>query len=934
MDDDISIEDLGGVNLTNLNVISNFDFLESSINIFSYLAFAKKNNLKKVSLISKNSLSWVADFYRCCYKNDLKPIIGFKINFFFKNDKTVYKICLFPFNENGYTNLLKIFSLTVSRNGRAAIFLSDFLAFEKLFFSCFLDNLIVLEINKHLFNKIINKNYWFLNKLIYFCHKQQNHNFYIGVRENISREEQINLLTFFIDIKFIAFNEVNFLYENEFSFYKLLKKIKQNLDYGYKSDSFLEKQKKINNKFFWLKEEYMKFFYIQKLVSSLHDFIDKVNLKLSCFQKKHSLRIPSFETFQVIKDQTKEKFLRKLVFSIFIQKWNSKKLFIKCKDDYLFRLEKELKVIEKKNFIDYFLIIWDLVNFCKKNNYFFGAGRGSVAGSLLAYLLGITKVDPLKYDLIFERFLNLERKNFPDIDFDVQDNKRDLIIKYLFKKYGYEKTSLISVHQNFTFKIIFKEVGKILSIPEKEINKLLLIKNIDIKIKSFQFGTFNDKYKKLFLLVTKIIGFPRRFTIHPSGIFISDTNLKEIIPVRKVSSNNFFISEFSSKEAERHGLLKFDILGLKSLKIFQEIIYMLEKEREKKIALDKINLDDSLTFQLLSEGKTAGISHLETEQITNLLILIKPKTLIQLANVIALYRPGTIHNIRSFIKRNKSSQQIIYLHPLLKEILKDTNGIILYQEQFIILLSKLLNISIAKADLIREKLTQKKSQDLQFLKLWKDFFFKNLIFQNDEILKKKLWNLINISGYTFNKSHAVSYSLNIYYLAFFKANYPLYFFIVSLNNNLDNYEKLFSLWNEFNTYKSFCFAKPDINNIKKNFYFCRETNKITIFSSFVLIKFKKVNHFFLKNIIEERKKNGKFENFFKFVARTFCFNIDNEMISELIQANLFCCFNFSKEILIKNIEKAFLYAKLINVFDKTKQLLVPNYELLKEPKLE
>jgi DNA polymerase-3 subunit alpha len=429
----------------------------------------------------------------------------------------------------------------------------------------------------------------------------------------------------------------------------------------------------------------------------------------------------NFYKFPVSSDQSLSAYFKNIVL-IGLQKRLNTKLI---PENYLKRVNFEIKVIIEKKFIDYFLIVADIIAYAKKQKILTGPGRGSVAGSLVAYALGITEIDPLKYGLVFERFLNLNRTSLPDIDIDFQDNRRMEIIHFLINKYGVNHVAQITTFQHYTSRLALRELGRILKINYQELDEICkLVNDNDFeqnKPNSLRLTTYLQKYPKLFEYAKQVINLPRQIGTHAAGVIISDVLLTTILPVQR-GNENIIQSQFSSKIIEQLGLLKLDLLGLTTLTITFELQQIIN-QKETSFTFNKISIHDEQTFKLLSSGKTTTIFQLESNGIKQLLIKVKPKNIKELATVLALYRPGPMKYISKYIENKLNPQKINYFHPTLQKHLKETYGIIIFQEQVINVLSEIANFSFSEAESIRQNLNKK---NLNLTNLMKKKFYQHV----------------------------------------------------------------------------------------------------------------------------------------------------------------------------------------------------------------
>ena len=527
------------------------------------------------------------------------------------------------------------------------------------------------------------------------------------------------------------------------------------------------------------KDEFMKSYASYKeLLQNLNEFINSINIEI-----EYSDTLPKY----IGKDDTpSDVFLRALAY-----KGLKKRLQNTSKDQtkYKERLNYELDVIHKMGFDDYFLVVYDYILYAKKNGIYVGPGRGSAASSLVSYSLGIVDIDPLEYGLYFERFLNPERKTMPDIDTDFEDNRRDDVIRYVREKYGEYHVSLISTFQTFLAKSCIRDVSKILEIPDEKINLISkeisdtensiesLMKSKNIK----RYYDSDDDYKRILDISKRIEGLPRSIGTHAAGVIISNSDLREYSEIH-MGQNGFLQTMYDSDSLKDIGLLKMDFLALKNLSIIHDIINDIEKYEGKKVSLPSIRLDDKDTYLSLQTKSTMGIFQLESPGITDLLRKMKVKNINDLALCIALYRPGPMDQIPEYLRRRNGKAKIDYYDKSIEDILIETLGIIVYQEQTMAIVSRYAGLSLAYSDIVRRAMS---SKDESLIDSIKDTFYKSSKDNGrDDKTTDRLFNDIkSFAGYGFNKAHAISYSYITYYLSYLKTHFPPYFMSNLLKNS-------------------------------------------------------------------------------------------------------------------------------------------------------
>ncbi len=557
---------------------------------------------------------------------------------------------------------------------------------------------------------------------------------------------------------------------------------------------------------------------------------------------------------------------------------------------YALRLKYELRVINKMGFCDYFLIVADYIKYAKTHDILVGPGRGSAAGSLVSYVLGITTIDPLKYDLLFERFLNPERISMPDIDVDFEDSKRGEVINYCINKYGLKKVAAIITFGTLGPKQAVRDVSRVLDVSLKKTDELAKLLNTNISLKENlknkkvnSFLNMNSELKKVYDIAIKFEGLKRHTSLHAAGIVMSKYNLDDYIPLDK-SHENFYSTEFSMDYLEELGLLKMDFLGLKNLSLIMDVL------KEVDLKFDDIPEDDKKALQIFTDVNTAGIFQFESSGMVNFLKKFKPKNFEEIASALALFRPGPMKNIDLYIKRRNGLEDVDCMHPDLECVLKPTYGIIIYQEQIMRIASIMAGFSYGQADILRRAMSKKKEDVL--LKERRHFVEGSIKNGYDEDLANKVYDLIfRFASYGFNKSHAVSYAMISYRMAYLKAHYPKVFMkhLLSLvqGSEIKTKEYLYECHK-----LGLKLAPPNINFSATNYIIRGER----IIFPLTIIKGFGVNN--ALSIINERE-NGKFKDIFDFQRRC---NIGMKTLEKLILAGAFNGLGYNKKTLMSNIE--------------------------------
>ncbi len=562
---------------------------------------------------------------------------------------------------------------------------------------------------------------------------------------------------------------------------------------------------------------------------------------------------------------------------------------------YIERLKKELKIIKEMDYCDYFLIVQDFVLYAKKQNIIVGPGRGSAAGSLVAYCLAITEIDPLKYDLLFERFLNPARVSMPDIDIDFEDYRREEVINYCIEKYGSKKVAPIITFGTFGAKQAIRDVGRVLGIELKKIDGLCKMLDVNLSLKQNLNSEVNEyivknNLKDVYKIATKLAGLKRHTSLHAAGIVMSDLELDQFIPL--VWREEKYISAFPMEDLADLGLLKMDFLGLKNLTIIANII-----KEIPDFDLNDIPFNDQKTLSLFQTGDTLGVFQFESPGMINFLRELKPASFADVYAAIALFRPGPMKNIPLFIKRKQGSEKITYYHPDLEPILKDAYGVIIYQEQIMQIAHKMGGYDLKEADILRKAMSKKQIKTMQ---AEEEKFVKRALAKGyDEQLVKKIFALIaKFAEYGFNKAHSVAYAQIAYQMAYLKAHYPTIFYPTVLNNVVGSQVKTKEYLLECQK-RNLKLVAPHVNKSKLE-YFGQDKE---IFLPLSLIK--KVN----KQLLLEIKEKAPFKDIFDFMQKVNIF--DEESFLSLVYAGALDDLGFNRQTLVKNQEKLLNYSELI-----------------------
>ncbi len=578
------------------------------------------------------------------------------------------------------------------------------------------------------------------------------------------------------------------------------------------------------------------------------------------------------------------------------------------------RLNYELSVINKMGYTDYFLIVHDFIDYSRKNGISVGPGRGSAAGSLCAYCLDITQIDPIEYNLLFERFLNPERVSMPDIDIDFCYRRRDEVRSYVAKKYGESRVAQIVTFGTLAARAAIKDVGRVLGVSlattnmvSKAVPGVLHIKlkdAIDASKELSQMYRTDPEIKKLLDIAQKLEGFPRNTSTHAAGVVIGDDDLTRYVPLQ--SCDTGLLTQYPMSSLEKIGLLKMDFLGIRNLTIIEDTVRLIKEKHNIDIDIDNIPLDDKKTFELISSGDTDAVFQLENSGLQTFLRRFKPTKFEDIITTTSIYRPGPMEQIPTFLENVNNPEKISYAHPLLEPILESTYGVTIYQEQVMKIVRSLAGYSFGRADLVRRAMSKKKQKEM----LKERNIFINGLSENGEVIvegavrrgvdettaNEIFDSLIDFANYAFNKSHAACYALVAYRTAWLKTHFPTFYLAAVLQSYAGNVNKAVKYLSSFAKY-GIKLLVPDIN--KSFTHFIPEGNNVR----FGLCWLKNVGERFPEQIVEERNKNGNFISFEDFIKRMSAYDINKRSVEILIKCGAFDSIYPNRRVLIFNSER-------------------------------
>ena len=885
---------------TQLHNQSCYTLLDSTLSIQSIVDKSVEYGYKSVALTDYQVMHGTLQFYKYCMLKKIKPIIGLACKISFNNK--IIDCILYAKNYQGYKNLIKISTFICSKNELSFDYIKELLP-----------NLIVVIYGEGgIFEPMLNNdNIDDINQLLYDLKKSIG-DFYVAVSLNdysFWKLKNVVLKKCCVSngIKCVALSKNYYQNSDDYEAYKVMNGIRL--------------QKNINDKTLIVPSN--RFIRNHEEMELLYDKDDLLNSDIIAEQcniimEKSNALLPKYDCI----NNDSAQYLKQLCYAGLKKRLNNQNNLL-----YLNRLQYELDVIIKMNFQDYFLIVYDFILYSRKHDIYVGPGRGSAAGCLVAYCLGITHVDPIKYNLLFERFLNPQRISMPDIDVDLPDDRRDEVINYVCNKYGFLHVAHIVTYGTLKAKMVLRDVGRVLSIPIRDIDMIckLIPNRLNISLSdSYNESDYfkrvinsQDKFQHLFKIALKLENLVRHVSTHAAGIVMSNQNLSETIPCIMLD-DNMLTTQYSMEYLEELGLIKMDFLGLKNLTIIDEVVKMV-KVNQPDFNIMKIKMDDEKTFKLIQKGDTVGLFQLESDGMTSLLKRISPKCFTDISATIALYRPGPMDNIPLYLTNRQNKHEIKYLHEDIKDILDETYGVFIYQEQIMQVAQKVAGFSLAKADILRKAMSKKNGD--QLLKLKNDFIDGCINNKYELKLAQELYELIlKFASYGFNKSHSVAYSLITYQMAYLKANYPMQFYCCLLNSVIGNDYKTYNYINKCRQI-NLKVTKPNVNYSMKNYYI--NNNQII----YPISAIKNVGGVGCESILQERNKNGLFEDYYDFVAR--CSKLNKKIIDSLISCGACDDFKMNRKSMKASLFDALNYASLVRI--ETNDQVLINLDLVSKP---
>ncbi len=887
-------------NFVHLHTHTEYSLLDGAARISDLLDQTKNLGMNALAITDHGAMYGVIDFYKAAVERGVKPIIGCEV-YVAPNSRTerkktgdalAYHLILLAENNTGYKNLVKL----VSSAAVEGFYYKP--RVDKEILRQYHEGLIALsacvagEIPRAILKGNLPRATEIVNEYVEIFGRE---NFFLEIQNHGLEEEKIvrdalAKISADLNLALVATNDIHYVRRADSEFQDLLLCIQTNKTVD------APHRLRFNSDDYFLKSP-------EEMRSLFADFPDACDNTLKIAERCNvtfefgKLQLPEFPLPKKFKND--DDYLRDLCYKKLGER------YVLFTDEIISRLDYELDVIKKMGYAGYFLIVWDFIDFAKKHGIAVGPGRGSAAGSIVAYILGITELDPLEYDLLFERFLNPERVTMPDIDIDFCYIRREEVIEYVKKFYGEDHVAQIVTFGTLAAKAAIRDVVRALNISYSEGSRIVAMIPNELKItldKALQTSReFKSEYennptvKHVVDFARRLEGLPRHSSTHAAGIVISKRPLTDYVPVQ--ISNGTLVTQYDKDKIEELGLLKMDFLGLRTLTIIDEAVANIRKIRGDKIDIAKIPLRDKLTAQMLSDGNTGAVFQMESAGMTKLVRDLKPEGFVDLIPTVALYRPGPLGSgmVEDFIAGRHGVKEPQYLHPKLEPILKETFGVILYQEQVMQIVQALAGFSLGQADLLRRAMGKKKAEILLAQK--ENFLAGCKANGVEESLAAHIFELLlNFADYGFNKSHSAAYALIAWQTAYLKAHFPAEFMAAMLSSVMDS-DKI-NGYIELARKMGIKVLAPDIN--LSGVHFEIESGAIR----FALSAIKNLGEDTISGVVKVRERGGKFTSLVDFCKRIDWKNLNKRGLENLIKSGAFDSVDSRRTALLESIDSA------------------------------
>ena len=872
----------------NLYTQTEYSMLASNISISQLPKNLLEKGYEACGIADNDNMHGAVKFYCACKEANIKPIIGLRLSMLsdFGYDNA---LLIYAKNNDGYKNLLKIASIR-SINGKP-LALNEIKEYLN-------DVVIIIPSDEHeLVQSYLKSDFSSMQKILkeYLSLDANNFSLYLGldVQTKVNKYALGDLVYFAKqnNMKPVAIRKTSYYEEDDYEVYKILRSVAMD------GKMYQGSEKEASSSFvnsIMISDMFRKY---PELIEATQEIVDMCNVELE-FGTYH---MPKY----VMEDNNAniETYLRDLAITGLKRRLSIVKVKKEDYDTYLTRLNYELDVINKMGFSDYFLIVYDFVKYAKKEGILVGPGRGSGPGSLVAYSLGITEINPIKFGLLFERFLNPERVSMPDIDTDFPDDEREKVINYMGLRYSVDRVAHICTFGTYGPRLAIRDIARVIELKGMYLDNIIshIPSNAnsikDVVDNDSEFSRMiegNDIIKNVVNLALKMENLPRNLSVHAAGIIMADKDLVNYTPLSR-GINGLYQTQYEASDLEKLGLVKIDFLGIRNLTIITKVLNKKGIYGRDVLNIYRLPLNDKEVFEMIASGKTDGLFQLESGGMRKTLMDLKVSEFDDIVNAIALYRPGPMVMIPTFINRKFGKEKITYPHPLLEPILKDTYGVIVYQEQILEIAKAFAGFSLGEADILRRAVSKKK-EDL--LASQQEKFINGAInkgFSSD--VAKEIYDLIlRFANYGFNKSHSVSYSFVSYQMAYLKRRYLKEFMAVLMSYSIGRINAIKGYIKEL-TQNGINVEVPDIN------YSTTEFNIVDNKIYFSLLCVNGVGEVVAKEIIKEREQNGLYQDYDSFISRTKGF-LTRKVVEALIYSGALDSFGITRKTMILEYDKS------------------------------
>ncbi len=905
------------MSFVHLHTHTEYSLLDGANKIDRLVEKALEYNMPALAITDHGTMFGVLEFYKACKSAGIKPIIGMEAYIApgSRKDRTstgrggkqpTYHLVLLAKNETGYRNLMKLSSLA---------YLEGFYykpRIDREILAQYREGLIVTSacVKSEIFSLLQEDDWRGAQKTVEWYLEHFGDDYYLEIQNhNLPIEagyEKVYKLAKEMGVPVIATNDVHYLNKDDYDAHDVL------VCLGQQKTLSDPKRLRYESPELYLKspDEMFKMFGDRReVLENTLSIAEKVNLEI----EMGKLKLPHFPLPPEFKSMSLDDYLKKVAYE------GAQQRYPELTEEVRQRLDYELDVIKKMGYAGYFLIVKDFIDYARSQDIPVGLGRGSAAGSMVAYTLGITRVDPLRYDLLFERFLNPERVSMPDIDIDFCYERRDEVIEYVRRRYGEANVAQIITFGRLLSRGVLRDVMRVMEFEYAEADRIAklipvhqgkpmpLAQAIEEVPELKELYNQNERYHKMLDYALKLEGIARHPSVHAAGLIIAPDEITNYVPLFQAQEKGngkegkVVTTQFTMTGCEEIGLLKMDFLGLRTLTVIHDAVKMVRK-RGIELDIDKIPLDDPKTFAIFAEGRTTGIFQFESQGMREYLRKLKPNRIEDLIAMNALFRPGPMENIDTYINRKYGREKIEYLHPKLEPILKETYGIIVYQEQVMRIASELAGFSLGKADILRRAMGKKKVKEMEKMK--GEFIEGALKNGVEQKTAEAIYDLIfKFASYGFNKSHSAAYAILAYQTAYLKAHYPAEFMAANLTSEMSDSAKVVMFIDECRQL-GIEVLPPDVNVSGARFE-VTEDGKI----SFGLEAIKGVGKSAISSIIKARQKVGQFKNLFHFVESVDPRAVNKKVLESLIQAGAMDSLEGTRAQKFAAIESALQFAQ-------------------------